>query len=76
MATENDAQTITEAEHLTRSQAAALIGRSEWTLGNWHRKGIGPIARKHGKSLMYFRSEVEAWMELHKEQLEKNKLPV
>lgn len=60
---------------LTLSQAAAMVGRSDWTFRAWRSNGIGPPAYWHGRSLIYLRHEVEEWAEKHKQQLNNRELP-
>ncbi|MBF0342357.1 MAG: helix-turn-helix domain-containing protein [Magnetococcales bacterium] len=63
-------------ETLTITQAAALIGRSQWTLRQWRSKGLGPPSRMlGGLMLVYSQADVLTWIDQHREQLDKRELP-
>ena len=54
------------------AQAAEYIGIAKSTLYTWRtrRPGFGPRAVKAGGALRYRRSDLDAWIEAHTEELE------
>jgi predicted DNA-binding transcriptional regulator AlpA len=50
-------------ERLTKPAVAVLIGKSVTTLDRWHRLGLGPKPFKIGRSVVYRRRDVEAWID-------------
>ncbi|MGL5823489.1 MAG: helix-turn-helix transcriptional regulator [Nocardioides sp.] len=54
------------------AQAAAYVGISKSTLYTWRtrRPGFGPRAVKAGAALRYRRSDLDAWIDAHIEELD------
>lgn len=50
---------------LTLREVAGLLGVQEATLRQWRARGRGPASFKIGVSVVYRRSDVDAWLEEH-----------
>jgi excisionase family DNA binding protein len=50
-------------EYMTIGEAADLLRRPVQTLYAWRHRGVGPPARKLGRSLLYRRADVIAWID-------------
>jgi predicted DNA-binding transcriptional regulator AlpA len=48
-------------ERISRTVAAAELGKSTSALDRWRRAGVGPQCVKEGKTVIYTRSAIEAW---------------
>jgi predicted site-specific integrase-resolvase len=46
---------------LTPKQAAAIIGVSLNTLGNWRRQNLGPPYIRHVHRIYYRQTDIETW---------------
>ncbi|MDN5894047.1 MAG: helix-turn-helix domain-containing protein [Nocardioides sp.] len=59
------------------AQAAEYLGIAKSTLYTWRtrRPGFGPRAVKAGGALRYRRSDLDAWIEAHTEELEPDLTP-
>lgn len=59
------------------AQAADYLGVAKSTLYTWRtrRPGFGPRAVKAGGALRYRRSDLDAWIEAHAEELEPQLVP-
>jgi predicted DNA-binding transcriptional regulator AlpA len=51
----------TTSERLSRTVAAAELGKTTSTLDRWRRDGLGPRCIKEGKSVVYTRADLDAW---------------
>lgn len=48
--------------YMTETQFAVLVGKSHSTVRAWRRKSYGPVPRKLGRTVVYSRAEVEAFL--------------
>lgn len=48
---------------LTTAEVAKLVKRTEWTVKNWRRSGVGPKFVHQGRFVMYRQSAIEQWLE-------------
>lgn len=56
-----------EREHLSTKQVAAMTGMCVWWVRQRQKEiGVGPDYFRIGKKIFYRRSDVEAWMEAHR----------
>ncbi len=55
-------------EYLTPAELAAFLGVSERTLSRWATNQSGPARTRVGRSLLYRRHTVLAWLESQEEQ--------
>ena len=51
------------SNHLKPADVAALLGVSSRTLSRWHALRVGPARCKLGRTVLYRRTAVEAWLE-------------
>ena len=45
----------------TTEMAARYLGLSQSTLEKWRVTGAGPVYRKHGRRVLYRKSDLDAW---------------
>ncbi|WP_216598417.1 helix-turn-helix domain-containing protein [Phaeobacter sp. 11ANDIMAR09] len=53
---------ITKDDHLKPSQVAELLNVSKRTLSRWHAHRVGPSRVKVGRTILYRRAAVDAWL--------------
>ena len=53
--------TLTE-DFFTKTQAAEILGKSIPTLDRWHRLGKGPKRTHIGKTVLYRKDTLRAWV--------------
>lgn len=54
---------MTTPDHLKPAAVAAFLGVSPRTLSRWHAQRVGPARCKLGRTVLYRRTAVEAWLE-------------
>ena len=54
---------MAEKEYLTLPEVSELIQKPAGTLYQWRTKKIGPPSMKVGRSLLYKRTDLEAWLD-------------
>ncbi|MBB1492004.1 helix-turn-helix domain-containing protein [Paracoccus sp. MC1854] len=54
---------MNSTNHLKPADVAALLGVSPRTLSRWHAQRVGPARCKLGRTVLYRRTAVEAWLE-------------
>lgn len=52
-----------QSEHLKPEEVASLLGISLRTLSRWHALRVGPARCKIGRTVLYRRDAIEAWLE-------------
>jgi excisionase family DNA binding protein len=53
----------THTEHMTPVEVVALLGVSRRTLSRWHAQRVGPARCKVGRTVLYRKSAIDAWLE-------------
>lgn len=53
---------ITKDDHLKPAQVAELLSVSKRTLSRWHALRVGPSRVKVGRTVLYRRAAVDAWL--------------
>ncbi len=56
-------------EYLTKAETAEEIQKSEATLDRWHRLRVGPPRTKLGRTVLYRRDTLKAWLAAQEEAL-------
>jgi len=51
-----------EPTHMTPGEVARLLGVSLRTLSRWHAQRVGPPRCKVGRTVLYRKEAVEAWL--------------
>lgn len=54
--------------HITPTAVAELLGVSRRTLSRWHALRVGPARCKIGRTVLYRRDALEAWLEANETQ--------
>ena len=54
---------MSSAPYLRPGQAADYIGISQSTLAKWRVSGTGPVFGKLGRTVIYRRSDLDAWVQ-------------
>ncbi len=54
--------------HLKPSAVADILGVSRRTLSRWHALRVGPARCKVGRTVLYRRDALEAWLEANETQ--------
>ncbi|MFG6599098.1 MULTISPECIES: helix-turn-helix transcriptional regulator [unclassified Sulfitobacter] len=54
--------------HLDPNAVAELLGVSRRTLSRWHALRVGPARCKVGRTVLYRRDALEAWLEANETQ--------
>ncbi|MDF3419968.1 helix-turn-helix domain-containing protein [Sulfitobacter sp. KE29] len=54
--------------HITPAAVAELLGVSRRTLSRWHALRVGPARCKIGRTVLYRRDALEAWLEANETQ--------
>ena len=65
MASASDTATNVLIDYLTKNQLAAQINKSPRTLDRLHQAGEGPPRTKIGRTTLYRRDAVIAWLRSH-----------
>lgn len=54
--------------HLKPDAVAELLGISQRTLSRWHALRVGPARCKVGRTVLYRRDAIEAWLDANETQ--------
>ncbi|MBU5946749.1 helix-turn-helix transcriptional regulator [Streptomyces albogriseolus] len=60
-------ETTTNSRYMTTKELADLVRKSPVTVRAWRHRGIGPRGTKVGRSVLYRRDAVEAWLKAREE---------
>jgi hypothetical protein len=50
-----------DQEELSSAETAEELGMKDATLAGWRRRGIGPAFERRSRTIVYRRSDIEAW---------------